>query len=77
MLECFAYCIFSDIEVAKILDRSRLGPINTPLIVIKDRRWRVCVVYIQVAEDVTEMLGDTSGFISQFYFSFAGAPTCS
>jgi hypothetical protein len=77
MLDGFAYCILSDIEVTKILDRCRLGTIYTPLVVIKDRKWCVYVLHIQVAEDVTEMLGDTSGFISRFYVSLAGAPTCS
>jgi hypothetical protein len=77
MLDGFAYCIFSDIEVAKILDRCGLGPIYATLVVIIDRSWCVCVVHFQVAEDVTEMLSDMSGFISLFYFSLTGAPTCS
>jgi hypothetical protein len=77
MLDGFVYCIFSHIEVVKIPDRCRLGPIYTPLVVIKDRLWCVCVVHIQVNEEVPEMLEDTSGFISRFYFSLTGAPTCS
>jgi hypothetical protein len=77
MLDCLAYCIFSDIEVAKILDRCGLGPIYATLVVIEDRSWCVCVVHFQVAEDVTEMLSDMIGFISCFYVSLAGAPTCS
>jgi hypothetical protein len=64
MLDGFAYCILSDKEVAKILDRCGLGQIYKTLVVIKDRSWCICVLHFQVAEDAMEMLSHTSGFIN-------------
>jgi hypothetical protein len=67
MLDGFKYRIFSNIEVVKILDISRLGPIYTTLVVIKDRSWCACVMHLQVADDMTDMLGYSSGHPSIYY----------
>jgi hypothetical protein len=66
MLDCFTYCIFSDIEVVNIFDRCGVGPIYTSLIVIVIgyRGWSVCVMPFEVVEDVAKMLSNTGGFIS-------------
>jgi hypothetical protein len=49
MLDCFAYCIFSGIEVAKIFDGCGLGTIYATLVVIEDRRWCVCAMHFKVS----------------------------
>jgi hypothetical protein len=53
ILDCFTYCILSDIEVAKILDGCGLGPIYTSLVVIEYRGWIISVVHFEVAEDMS------------------------
>jgi hypothetical protein len=64
MLDCFAYCIFSDIEVTKIIDGCGLGPIYTPLIVIADGSWSVHAMHVKVAENAVKMMSYAGSFIS-------------
>jgi hypothetical protein len=63
VLDGFAYCIFSYVKMAKVLDGCGFEPIYTSSVVVVNVCWFGGVVHVEVAEDMAKVLSYSCWFI--------------